>query len=104
MLLSQGCYIDCLRLYGGRLEAGLLRGQDSGPGQLKGQDSGPGRGTGQDLWSTIHRVKLSPVELSRVGGAGVVRIPLHTRYFSPLTYIIFYVSDIKGECHEMNIS
>ncbi len=56
MLLSQGCYIDCLRLYGGRLEAGLLRGQDSGPGQLKGQDSGPERGTGQDLWSTIYRV------------------------------------------------
>ncbi len=95
-VLSQGCYIDCLRLYGGRLEAGLLRGQDSGPGQLKGQDSGPGqlkgqdsgpgRGAGQDLWSTIHRVKLSPVELSRVGGAGVVRIPLHTRYCNPPLY------------------
>lgn len=68
----QGCYVDSLLLYGGWLEAGQLK-------TTAGQPTGP-RGSSLGLWSTVHRVKLTPVELSRVGGAGVVKIPLHTRY------------------------
>ena len=34
----------------------------------------------QDLWFNIGLVKLTPMETSRMKGARVVQIPLHTRY------------------------
>ena len=60
----QGCYVDRLYLYGGRVHNNELIGADSGA----------------QPWTEIRRVRLTPVDISRVTGARVVRIPLHTRY------------------------
>ena len=66
--LHQGCYLDQLFLYGGIMKNNELVGTN--------QDNS------QDLWFNIGLVKLTPMETSRMKGARVVQIPLHTRYTS----------------------
>ena len=64
--LHQGCYLDQLFLYGGIMKNDELVG-------AKQENN-------QDLWFNIGLVKLTPMETSRMKGARVVQIPLHTRY------------------------
>ena len=63
--LHQGCYLDQLFLYGGIMKNNELVG-------AKQENN-------QDLWFNIGLVKLTPMETSRMKGARVVQIPLHTR-------------------------
>ena len=53
--------MDKMYIYGGRLVDGVLQEEDEEP------------------WHTIHRVRLTPINISKVLGANVVKIPLYTR-------------------------
>ena len=59
--ILQGCYVDKMYIYGGRLVEGVLVEEDTEP------------------WHRIDRVRLTPVPISKILGANVVKIPLYTR-------------------------
>ena len=62
--LHQGCYLDQLYLFGGKVKNNELTGcHDT-----------------DQLWSNIGLVKFIPMEAARMKTANVVQIPLHSRY------------------------
>ena len=66
--LHEGCYVQNMYLYGARYDGKVLTEPEGGEEEE------------EELWQHLGMVKLVPGLTSKMGGAGVVKIPLHAKW------------------------